>query len=115
MNIYDLADLYFDDLKKDKDYQELKNLKKLIDEKYQKEILSFKRCESIYEEAKEKGYLDDNIKNAFISSKTALYEKEEVKRYFFLENKINNKLNSDLDEIKKSITNKFDNAKIIKI
>ncbi len=102
----DLIDEYILELKNDNDFIELKKLKKIIDEKYFKEIMSFKTKESIYNDAIKNGsyYNDiDSIRNDFINAKANLYKKEEVKEYFRLEKIIQNKLNNDLNIIKDSL------------
>ena len=102
-----LVDEYFNELINDECFKELLELKKIINDKYQKLIISFKTNESIYNEAKEKNYLTDEIRNNFKNSKINLYSKEEVKRYFELERIINLKLKNDFNEIKENISNKL--------
>ena len=102
-----LVDEYLNELTNDDDFKELLELKKIINDKYQKLIISFKTNESIYNEAKEKNYLTSEIKNNFLNSKVNLYSKEEVKRYFELERVINSKLKEDFNEIKENISNKL--------
>ena len=115
MQIEDLVDIYFAELKENPDFIKLLSLKKEIDTKYHKEIMIFKTNESMYLDAKEKGYLTPKMKEDFIKSKTNLYEKEEVKEYFRLERKIDEILNEDFNDIKKSISNKFALNEYIKI
>ena len=107
MDINDLIDDYVNEIKDSVEFKELIRLKDIIDSKYKDLIIKFKTCESLYLEAKERNYLDDSIKNNFIEAKRNLYSKDEVRSYFDLENKINEKLNNDFNEIKQSISNKF--------
>lgn len=102
-----LVDEYFNELINDDSFKELLELKKIINDKYQKLIVSFKTNESIYNEAKEKNYLTNEIRDNFKNSKINLYSKEEVKRYFELERIINLKLKNDFNEIKENISNKL--------
>lgn len=105
----DLEDKYINELKDNEDFKRLLELKKIIDDKYSKEILEFKTKESKYQEIEEYSkYIDTNkIKEEFIEAKKVLYSKEEVREYFILEQKINKLLNDDFNEIKESISNKF--------
>ncbi len=102
----DLALEYFNELKELDDFKKLINLKKLIDMKYQKEIISFKTAESFYLESKDNKYYPnrDDIKKRFIEAKRCLYSKEEVKRYFDLQNKLDEILKNDFNEIRESIS-----------
>ena len=89
------------------DFKRLVELKKIIDEKYAKEIVAFKTNEEKYNEAMKypSNYNVDSIRDSFIKAKANLYSKEEVKEYFTLENKIQGLLNSDFNRIKDSILN----------
>ena len=107
MDINDLIDDYVNEIKDSVEFRELIRLKNIIDSKYKDLIIKFKTCESLYLEAKERNYLDDSIKNNFIEAKRNLYSQDEVRKYFDLENKLNEKLNNDFNEIKQNISNKF--------
>ena len=109
----DLALEYFNELKESNDFKRLIELKKIIDIKYSKEIISFKTNESLYLESKDnKYYMDkDIIKKRFIEAKANLYSKEEVKEYFVLQNKLNEILKNDFDEIKNNISIELSNNK----
>ena len=102
-----LEEKYINELYSLKEFRRLLELKDIINNKYKKEIISFKTNESMYNEAKLKGYLTEDITNSFIRAKTNLYQMEEVKEYFKLESFINKKLKDDFNDIKKSISNKF--------
>ncbi len=105
----DLIDRYIDELSNDNDFIELIELRKTIDEKYKKEILIFKTKEEAYLEAeKYQGYIDiSNLRRELSQAKANLYAKPEVSLYFDLERKIQDKINQDIDRIKKSVSNKF--------
>ena len=102
----DLAIKYFDELKNTKEFKRLLELKKIIDEKYIKEIISFKTKESLYLESKDNKYYPDKdkIKLDYMNAKTNLYNKEEVREYLLLQEKLNDILDNDFKEIKKSIS-----------
>ena len=115
MEINDLVDLYYNELKGSNDYKRLLELKEYINTNYKNLIVSMKTKESIYLDAKEKAYLTDSITNDFSMAKTKLYEKPEVKEYFMLEGKINEELAKDFNDLKQSISNKFKENKMIKL
>lgn len=115
MDINDIVDIYYNDLKNSDDYKRLLELKEYINTNYKNLIIGMKTKESIYLDAKEKGYLDNKIQTDFMNAKTKLYEKEEVKEYFRLEAKINEELTKDFNDLKKAISNKFETSKLIKI
>lgn len=105
----ELVDKYIDELSNDKDFIRLLELKKIIDDKYKKEILIFKTCEEKYiDSEKYQQYIDiSGVRKELSVAKANLYSKEEVKEYFDIERKIQNKINEDIDKIKSSISNKF--------
>lgn len=114
--IYDDLDNLIIEITSSDDFLELMALKKEIDQKYQKEILAFKRAESFYNDAfpnkehyKDFGKLELNLSNA----KTVLYSKAEVIEYKRLEKKLNNLLQELSNEIALSMSNKFKRKKII--
>ena len=116
----------------------LKELKKIIDEKYSKEIVVFKRCEANYLEANEhKEYYSnyEDIIKKFSDAKSNLYNKEEVKEYLrkkyeipdyqaevcvaFAQGNVGKAIqlatSSDFNELKMSISSKLGTNKILKI
>ncbi len=78
MDIYDLADLYADQLIHSSDFMRLLELKELIKKELSNKIIAFKTAEAKY-----------------------------VKEYIQLERKIQSSLNADFNDLKKSISNKF--------
>lgn len=105
-----LIDNYIDLISDTNEFKRLLELKKIIDTKYPKEIIAFKTAESKYNEALDYGkYYPgiDNLRRSLSEKKTILYNKEEVKEYLELERKLDKMLNDDLNELKKSISNKF--------
>ena len=108
--MFDLIDKYCDELFLDEDFIRLMELKKIINDKYSKEIIAFKTNEAKYEELKSYGSYAiglNEAKERFINSKTKLYKEEEVSEYFKLEAKIQSRLDSDINSIKEEISNKF--------
>lgn len=112
----DFIEKYLTKLENEKEFIELLALKKEIDKKYGSLIVSMKNLEAKYLEMKEYEKFRNDIneyKLAFINSKKLLYSKEEVKRYFYLERRIQNMINEDINDLKKSISNKFSLTKNI--
>ena len=114
--IYDDLDNLISEIIASTDFLRLKELKKIIDEKYKKEIWTFKRAESIYNDAlPNKNYYKDfdkislNLSNA----KNVLYSMPEVIEYKILEEKINEMLISLSNDIANIMSNKFKKKKII--
>ena len=105
----DLIDKYIEEVISSNEYKRLLELKNIIDDKYKIEILNFKTDEDKYQEAlKYPKYYDIELLQKNLSnSKSILYNKEEVKEYIELENKIQKKLDDDFNKIKGSISNKF--------
>lgn len=105
----ELIDNYFDDLIKIDEFQELLKLKEIIMNKYKNLIVGFRTKESIYLDMKrfEGTEQYNKVKNDFVLAKKSLYEKEEIKRYFYLENKIQEIIDADINEIKSVISDDF--------
>ena len=57
------SEKYFNELKDTSDFKRLLELKKIIDDKYMKEINNFKRCEELYFESKNNKYYPGPIFN----------------------------------------------------
>jgi cell fate (sporulation/competence/biofilm development) regulator YlbF (YheA/YmcA/DUF963 family) len=113
-----MVDKYIEIIINTDEFKRLKELKKLIDEKYAKEIVIFKRCEANYLEASlHKEYYSnyEEITRKLSEAKAILYNKEEVKEYLKLERAIQEMLNNDFNELKQAISNKFGTSKTIKI
>jgi hypothetical protein len=109
---------YVDIIVNTEEFKRLKELKIIIDNKYTKEIISFKRCEANYLEASlHKEYYSnyEEITRKLSEAKAILYNKEEVKEYLKLERVIQEMLNNDFNELKQAISNKFGTSKTIKI
>lgn len=109
-DIYDLADDYANDVINSPDFQRLLQVKKEIKKTLSGKIMAFKTAEAKYLEAKEYGKYHPNLeeyKNKFVETKTKLFNESLVKEYKELESKIQDKLNQDINDLKKSVSNKF--------
>ncbi len=116
--MYDIIDLYMDELSSLDEFKELVELKKVIDKKYASLIISMKTIEAKYIEMKE--YMEfrpeiKEIQRQFVEKKQALYSKPEVIRYLELEQIIQKRLTDDINELKLSISNKFTLTKMINL
>jgi hypothetical protein len=100
------SEKYFNELKDTSDFKRLLELKKIIDDKYMKEINNFKRIEELYLESKNNKYYPDKdgIRNKYLNAKKELYNKEEVKEYLAIQSKLDEILKNDFEDIKKSIS-----------
>jgi cell fate (sporulation/competence/biofilm development) regulator YlbF (YheA/YmcA/DUF963 family) len=113
-----MEDKYVEIIANTEEFKRLKELKKIIDDKYTKEIVNFKRCEANYLEAKEhKEYYSnfEEITRKLSEAKSILYNKEEVKEYLLLERTIQEMLTNDFNELKQSISSKLGTNKTLKI
>lgn len=118
LKIYDLADEYAQRLVQDTDFKLLKEISKKIEEELTKEIMNFKNWEAKYLEALEYGKYHPNLNDyqkKFMEAKKLLYSNELVIKYKALEQKIQNKIAADLNDLKQNISNKFKLESIIKI
>ena len=109
-DIYDLADDYANDVINSPDFQRLLEIKEEIKKNLSGKIMAFKTAEAKYLEAKEYGKYHPNLeeyKNRFVETKTKLFNESLVKEYKELESKIQDKLNQDINDLKKSVSNKF--------
>ena len=113
-----MEEKYVDVIINTNEFKRLKELKKIIDQKYAKEIVSFKRCEANYLEASEhKEYYSNfnEIVKKLSDAKALLYNKEEVKEYIYLERCIQEMLTDDFNELKQSISTKLGTIKTVKM
>ncbi len=108
--IYDLAEQYADRLIESADFKKLVELKTYIKTNLRNTIVAFKTAEAKYLEVKEYGKYHPDLKKyqtEFINLKTKLYKNPYVMEYKELERKLQSKLDSDLNDLKKSVSNKF--------
>lgn len=96
------------EIKHDQIYSKIKKLNRMINQKYQEEIMKFNQAKNMYQEVLNQGgtYHPDYKKviKAMSEAKHELYSKEEVKSYLELEKKFELDLNSFLAQISKSIS-----------
>jgi cell fate (sporulation/competence/biofilm development) regulator YlbF (YheA/YmcA/DUF963 family) len=97
-----------DELRKDEKYLTLLTLDQRIGTLYPQEISAFQKAKVTYEEILNTGgaYHPD-YKDAIkllSQTKTILYEKPEVKRYFDLEREVQDELNDFLNELAHSVS-----------
>ena len=102
-----LIDSYLEELYNKPEFIRIIELKKLIDEKYKKEIISLKTKESLYLDSLRYSNNDNKLKEDYNNAKIKLYSMPEVKEYLKCELIINECLDNDLNDIKKEISNKF--------
>ncbi len=106
----EFAEEYIKELSQNCDFKRLLELKKQIDQKYSSLIVNFKNKEAEYFDAQGHPEYQMDLKKMqkeFVSAKTKLYSKEEVKEYFTLERKIQKNIDEDFNRIKESISKKF--------
>ncbi|MDE6407652.1 MAG: YlbF family regulator [Anaeroplasmataceae bacterium] len=109
-DIYDLADDYAKEVINSPDFQRLLEVKEEIKKTLSGKIMAFKTAEAKYLEAKAYGKYHPDLeeyKKRFIETKTRLFSESLVKEYKELETKIQEKLNQDINDLKKSVSNKF--------
>lgn len=113
----DLAIEYVNNLSSTNEFKRLIELKKIIDSKYSSLIVRLKNMEARYIEARQYPSQYDviSIQKEFSEAKSELYSKEEVKEYFKLERQLDEFLTNDLNDLKDSISNKFNKDEIMKI
>lgn len=109
-DIYDLAEDYGNEIINSPDFQRLLVVKEEIKKNLSGKIMAFKTAEAKYLEAKEYGKYHPNLeeyKKKFVETKTNLFNESLVKEYKELESKIQARLNRDVNDLKKSVSNKF--------
>lgn len=109
-DILELAEHYADEILESSDFKRLLELKKQIQEKCGQKVIAFKTAEAKYLEAKQYGNYHPDLKKYqlnFVEAKQKLYSDPLVSEYKELEQKLQNKLNQDLNTLKQDISNKF--------
>ncbi len=115
-NIYDLASAYADEIIQSEDFQRLLQLKEEIEHTLSKQIIGFKTAEAKYIEVKQYGNYHPDLEKyqkIFVEKKKVLYKEPLIRENKALERKIQLKLDKDMDDLKKSISNKFNLSKSI--
>ncbi len=97
-----------DEIKEDIKYKEVKHLDQKMLELYKDEIKSFQDAKTKYDTVmSEGGSYHPDFKEAvkkFSESKTILYSKPEVKRYFEVEKEFQDELNTFLSEMTQAVS-----------
>ena len=113
-----IIDDYIEEITNKDGFKRLIELKKIIDLKYEKEIIAFKTAESKYLEASQYGKYYPGLEKLrldFSNKKKDLYSKLEVKEYLELERSINENINGDINELKDMLLDpKYNKQKCIK-
>ena len=87
-------------IKETKEYQELKSLEEIINNKYQKEISEFNQAKEKVDNLNKYSPDYQEKKNDMLKKKERLYQLDEVIKYKKLEIKINKMLKEISDQIK---------------
>lgn len=96
-----------DELKTSPKLNTIKNLNRIIEEKYSNELKSFNEAKTKYEAVMVYGRYHPDYQNTlktFVQKKENLYNKEEVKKYFLLLNEVREDLQSMIDQIALTIS-----------
>ena len=112
--IYDLAEVYADSFINSINFKRFIELSKEINNKLTKEIVSFKTAESLYNDIMKYGKYSkdvDRYKKRLIEAKTKLYSHPLMIEYKKLEFELQTILSTDLNILKKSISNKLEVSK----
>ena len=118
VNILNKTDAYIKSVVESNDFQELIALKKQIDIDLKDLIVKFKKAKDRYYEAQKYGKYHPNLadyKKNLLALKKELYSNDLVKKYFSLQNKVQNEINDFLNELKMAISNKFKKNESINI
>lgn len=115
-DIFDLAEEYANDFINSEDFKRLLELKEKIRKTLSGKIIAFKTKEAKYLEAKGYGGYHPNLKEyqlAFVEAKKSLYEEPLMVEYKRLESGLQKKLDMDMNDLKRVVSNKFKLSKII--
>lgn len=114
MELLELAEKYADTLIDSVEFQRMLQIKEQIKKTLSGKIMAFKTAEAKYLEAKEYGKYHPDLekyKKEFVEKKKSLYEEPLIQEYKALERSIQVKLDHDMDDLKQSISNKFNVSK----
>lgn len=92
------------------DFKRMLELRECIKKTLAGKIMAFKTAEAKFLEAREYGLYHPDLKKyqkQYIEKKKSLYENPLIMEYKKLERSIQKKLDDDMDDLKKSISNKF--------
>lgn len=92
-------DKYIDTIKDNKVYQDLIKTYKLIKDKYYYLLSEFIIAKDNFTKANKYYPNYEVLKTKYQEAKIKLYEKEEVKEYFFLQHELEDLINTDIKEL----------------
>ena len=113
--IYDLAEEYANSIIESEEFKRFIETKELIRKTLSGKIVAFKTKEAKYIEAKSYGNYHPDLKRyqeEFQKAKANLYNEPLMLEYKELEHKLQSKIDSDLNDLKGTISNKFKLEKI---
>ena len=116
-NVFDLAEEYADDFIESEDFKRLIELKEIIKKQLSGKIISFKTKEAKYIEAKKYGKYHPDLEryqSDFVEAKKSLYNEPLIIEYKKTERKLQEMLDSDMNSLKKVVSNKFPLKEIYK-
>ncbi len=111
--VVDALDKIVKEFKESENYKEYKNLEKIIEDKYAREIVMFNSAKEALAEAKKYSNNLKTCEESLSKAKEALYSKEEVKRYKELERIIQNELDILSNSIGEFFSNKFKKKRVL--
>ena len=114
--LYDLAEEYANSIIESDDFKRFLELKEEIKKTLGGKIIAFKTKEAKYVEAKSYGNYHPDLKKyqeEFQKAKANLYNEPLMIEYKELELKIQGIINNDLNDLKSTISNKFNLDKLI--
>ncbi len=111
--VVDALDKIVKEFKESENYKEYKNLEKIIEDKYAREIVMFNSAKEALAEAKKYSNNLKTYEESLSKAKEALYSKEEVKRYKELERIIQNELDILSNSIGEFFSNKFKKKRVL--
>lgn len=116
--LYDDAIAYANTIINSSEFKRMKELRGCIKTTLSGKIMAFKTAEAKFFEAKEYGTFHPDLKKyqqLYVEKKKNLYEDPMIIEYKKLERTIQKKLDDDLNDLKKSISNKFHLTKSLTI
>lgn len=111
--VVDALDEIAKEFKESENYKKYKNLEKIIEDKYAREIVMFNSAKEALEEAKKYSSNLKTYEESLSRAKEVLYSKEEVKRYKELERIIQNELDRLSNSIGEFFSNKFKKKRVL--
>ncbi len=111
--VVDALDKIVKEFKESESYKEYKNLEKIIEDKYAREIVMFYSAKEALAETRKYSSNLKSYEESLSKAKEALYSKEEVKRYKELERIIQNELDILCNSIGEFFSNKFKKKRVL--